>query len=126
MNVNGKGIEKDHPDSNKGWGVAIDRYADKLVDDKLRQSLYVLLGAVAGILLIGCTNLANLLLARAASREREVAIRGALGAGRWRLVRQFLTESLLLSVFGGIAGLAVGFAALWALTAAPPPFSFPP
>ena len=125
MTLIGKRIEKDHPDSNKGWGVAIDRYADKLVDNNLRQSLFVLLAAVGGILLIGCANLANLLLSRAASREREVAIRGALGAGKWRIVRQFLTESLLLSACGGIAGLLLGFLGMWALKTALPPFYLP-
>jgi putative ABC transport system permease protein len=125
MRLIGKRIEKDHPDSNKGWSVAVDRYADKVVDDKLRQSLYVLIAAVGGILLIGCANLANLLLARGASREREVAIRGALGAGRWRVIRQFLTESVLLAAFGGTAGLLVGFGAMWALKTALPPFYLP-
>ncbi len=126
MNVIGKRIEKEHPDSNKGWGVAVDRYEDKLVGDKLRQSLYVLIAAVGAILLIGCANLANLLLARGASREREVAIRSALGAGRWRVIRQFLTESVMLAALGGIAGLAVGYAAMYALKDALPPYYLPP
>lgn len=125
MNIIGKRIEKAYPESNKGWGVAIDRYSDQLVDKNLRTSLYVLLAAVGGILLIGCANLANLLLARAASREREVAVRGALGASRWRLIRQFLVESTLLSSIGGIAGLLVGFGAIWALKAALPPYYLP-
>src|SRR5207247_485140 len=80
-------IERDYPDSNKGWSVTVDRYMDRLVDDHLRRSLFVVLAAVGAVLLIGCANLANLLLARGAWREREIAIRSALGAGRWRLLQ---------------------------------------
>ncbi len=105
-------IAHDYPKSNKGWGVAIDSFNSVLVGSDLRQSLYVLMGAVGMVLLIGCANLANLTLARGIFREREVAIRAAMGAGRWRLVRQFLTESLLLSVVGGALGLLLAYAGL--------------
>ena len=108
-------IEHDYPDSNKGWSVTVDRYLDRVVEDNLRRSLYVLLSAVGAVLLIGCANLANLLLARGAGREREVAIRSALGAGRRRLIRQFLTESLLLAGLGGAVGVVVGFGLMTAL-----------
>ncbi len=119
------GIERNYPDSNKGWSVTIDRFVDRVVDDSLRRSLWVLLAAVGAVLLIGCANLANLLLARGAWREREIAIRSALGAGRWRLVRQLLTESLLLSFLGGLMGVLLGFGLIAALKHWIPPFVLP-
>jgi putative ABC transport system permease protein len=125
MDAIGARIAKDYPDSNKGWGVTIDRFADIVVGTQLRQSLYVLLSAVGMVLLIGCANLANLTLARGTAREREVAIRASVGAGRWRLVRQFLTENVLLSLCGGILGLGLGLALKKGLELLVPPFSLP-
>jgi len=125
MDLIGARIEKQYPDSNKGWGVTVDRFVDRVVGDQLRQSLFVMMAAVGAVLLIGCTNLANLTLARGASREKEVAIRGALGAGRWRLMRQFLTENILLSVLGGGLGLAFGYSMVAGLKILVPPFSLP-
>jgi len=125
MDAIGARISTDYPDSNKGWGVTIERYADVLVGPQLRSSLYVLLGAVGMLLLIGCVNLANLTLARGTSREREVAVRAALGAGRWRLLRQFLTENILLSTTGGALGLLVGYAMMNGLKLIVPPFTLP-
>jgi len=121
----GARIARDYPDSNKGWGITVDRYADVVVGPQLRQSLYVLLGAVGMLLLIGCANLANLTLARGTARQREVAVRAALGAGRGRLVRQFLAEHALLAALGGALGLALGYAMMIGLTAALPPFTLP-
>jgi len=118
-------IAHDYPDSNKGWGVYLERYADALLPSEVRQSLYVLMAAVGAVLLIGCVNLANLMLARSAAREREVAIRSSLGAGQWRLMRQFLTESVLLSFFGGILGIAIGYVTMLVLRALLPPFTLP-
>jgi putative ABC transport system permease protein len=125
MKVIGARIEKQYPDSNKGWSVTVDALADRIVGSQLRQSLYVLLAAVGAVLLIGCANLANLTLARGTSREREVAIRASLGAGRWRLLRQFLTENVLLSLLGGCAGLALGWVMVKGLKFLMPPFMLP-
>jgi putative ABC transport system permease protein len=118
-------IAHDYPKSNKGWGIGIDAFSSIAVGQDLRQSLYVLMGAVGMVLLIACANLANLTLARGISREREVAIRAAIGAGRWRLVRQFLTESLLLSAGGGVLGLGLAYAGLALMKATMPSGTIP-
>jgi len=103
-----KRLEKAYPQSNTGRTVRVDRLIDKAVGD-IRLALLILLGAVAFVLLIAGANVANLLLVRAASREKEMAIRASLGAGRWRTIRQLLTESLLLAFVGSAVGLAFGF-----------------
>jgi putative ABC transport system permease protein len=121
----GAQIAVQYPASNKGWGVTVERYADILVGQDLRRSVWIMMAAVGMVLLIGCANLANLTLARGASREREVAVRASLGAGRWRLIRQFLTESVLLAVSGGLAGVALGYAVMKLLMLALPPYSLP-
>lgn len=119
-------IAQDFPDSNKGWGVTIDPIVETYVGKDLRHSIYLLFSAVGAVLLIGCANLANLMLVRGLARDREVALRAALGAGRWRLVRQFLTESILLAGAGGALGLGVGFATMVALKQVLPKYTLPP
>lgn len=118
-------IAQAYPKSNKDWSVTIDRHQDRVVQEKLRRSLWVLLAAVGAVLLIGCVNLANLLLVRGAARDREVAIRASVGASSWQLLRQFLTESVMLSAAGGCVGLLLGFVLMRVLKQSLPPFFLP-
>jgi predicted permease len=119
MDAMGQQLAREYPQINEGASAQAERLQD-VMSESVRQPLWVLLGAVGFILLIACINVANLLLVRAAERQKELAVRLALGAGRWRIVRQLLSESLLLAVLGGAGSLLLGSWMLQGLLALAP------
>jgi putative ABC transport system permease protein len=110
-----------YPQSNKDWTAQVQPLRAQFIFGRSRKPLWALLGVAGFVLLIACGNVANMLLARAASREKEVAVRAAVGAGRWRLVRQLLTESLLLAFLGAGLGLLLTHWGIGLLTPLIPP-----
>lgn len=115
-----KSIERQYPESNTGWGVVIRDLKTVVVPDDFRGSLILLLGAVGMVLLIACVNVASLLSAKASSRQKEIAIRTALGTTRFKLIRQLLTESVVIAIPGGILGLIVAYFGIGLLTSINP------
>jgi predicted permease len=108
MTAIGERLERQYPESNRDKGVTVTPMRERMVGG-VKPTLYLLLGGVAVLLIIACANMANLLLAKAAERTREIAIRAALGATRGRILRQLLTESALLALLSGAAGLILAF-----------------
>ncbi len=120
MTAIGARLEEKYPDSNKTKSVAVTRLRDDMVSD-YRLTLLLMLAAVGVVLLIACANLANMLLARAVGRTREIAIRAAIGAGRGRVVRQLVTESIALALVGAFFGLVLAYWGAKSLVALAPP-----
>ncbi len=113
-------LGQQYPESNKGWGVRVISFYDWLIPDTTRRSLLVLLGAVGLVLLIACGNVVNLLLARGASRQKELSIRAAMGASRSRVARQLVFESALIAILAAALGIGLAFAAMQLLIALGP------
>lgn len=115
MNIIAQRLEQAYPDANKGLGVNLVPIQLQYTGSNVRLALWMLFGAVVLVLLIACTNVANLMLTRGIAREREMAIRMALGAGHLRLIRQLLTESALLVLLAGVVGLLIANWGIWAI-----------
>jgi predicted permease len=118
INVLVENLHREHPERGKDWGAQLTGLQDQ-ISGRLRRALIVLGVAVGVVMLIVCANLSNLLLARASGRRKEIAVRTALGAGRWRLIRQMLTESVVLSFCGAVLGFALAYIATRAFAAMP-------
>lgn len=116
---------QDHPKTNQGWGATIEPFKNDFLPNERKFTLWLLLGSVGFLLLIACLNVANLLLAKGITRQKEVAIRGALGASPAAIFAQFLVESLAFAILAGVAGIVAGYAMLRGLVAVIPPDSLP-
>jgi putative ABC transport system permease protein len=118
LSVIARSLGQEYPKSDRGWTLQVEDLRERLLNQTFRLRLLLLSGAVGLVLLLACTNIASLLLARAAARQREIAVRISLGATAMRLARQLLTEAALLALFGGCLGLAIA----WTLIRAAPKF----
>ena len=125
ISVIARRIAQDHPDTNKGWEVRVEPLQDDFLPSETKVTLWLLLGAVAFVLCIACVNVANLLLARSTVRQREVAVRVSLGASRMQIFAQLLTESLILAVLGGVAGIALAAALVRVIVSILPDYMLP-
>jgi putative ABC transport system permease protein len=120
MNAIQARLKQAHPGETIGSEVSVVPLLHQALGRNLHTALLVLWGVVAGVLLIACANVANLMLARAATRQKEIALRLALGAGRWRVMRQLLAESSVLALIGGVLGVLLGWGGLQLFVAASP------
>ena len=118
-------IAQDHPQSNHGWGASVEELHNDFFPKEAKQTLWLLMGGVGFILLIACGNVANLVLAKGTTRLKEVAVRTSLGASRWQVFSQFLTESLVLAVLGGTLGIGLGWAIIKIMMAKMPAYTLP-
>ena len=125
MNAITAHIAEVYPKSNKGWGANVERLKNNFLPKEQIRMLWLLLGAVGFVLIIACVNAANLLLARGLARQKELAVRSSLGAGRTTIFAQLLTEGMVLALAGGAMGIGVGYAMLQGLVAAMPPDALP-
>jgi len=125
MTVVTKHIAEANPASNKGWGASVEPLQNNFLSKETIRGLWLLLGAVAFVLLIACANVANLLLARGTARQREIAVRSSLGASPWQVFWQLLTESLVLACIGGAIGVGLAWVFLQGIIATMPPFTLP-
>jgi putative ABC transport system permease protein len=123
LNAIAKQLAAEHPGTDDGRGVLVRTIADKFIPPRVRLILSTMMGAVNLVLLIACANVANVMLSRAVSRQREFIVRSALGAGRGRLIRQLLTEYVILGLSAAPLGLVVAYAGIWLLDRAVPPDS---
>jgi putative ABC transport system permease protein len=118
-------LSKIYPDANRDWSTNVKPLAEWMLPDDVNLILLTMMGAATLVLIIACANVANLLLARASARHREISVRAALGAGRWRIVRQLLTESVLIGLLSAPLGIGVGLVGLRLLDRGIPPDSIP-
>jgi putative ABC transport system permease protein len=118
-------IAEDYPDTNRGWNVSVELYADTIVGAQLKTSVLALMAAVGGLLLICCSNVASIVLARAISRDTEAAVRSVLGATRLRLAQQYFCENAVLAIIGGLLGIGVAWACVRLFIGLIPPGTFP-